>query len=173
MASIVGRAEVLSCIFFLLSLISYFKGVSVGHGSLLAPSHQTKWRYIVASVLFTLCSMLSKEQGIMVIGVCAAFDGILNWEVFWEKFFWLLRIGSTGIAVKKNGIYNDKDTVIDAAGMINSNGVNGNARTAISEKLPKRTEDNRSKYSASKDAMFQGFLKRLGKELQHKIFCIQ
>ena len=45
--------------------------------------------------------MLSKEQGVVVIGVCVCFDLVLNWEPFWGEFFNLFRTKING-AVKKN-----------------------------------------------------------------------
>ena len=80
MASIVGRAEVLSCIFFLLAVVIYLHAVSLGYGRSLRASPVSKWRYTVLSTVFTGCSMLSKEQGITASGVCVVCDLLLNWE---------------------------------------------------------------------------------------------
>jgi tetratricopeptide (TPR) repeat protein len=71
-ASVVGRAESLSCLFFLFSFICYAYGlkssVSARHLGLVA-----------MSVFFAFLSMLSKEQGITAIGVCAAYDIFSHW----------------------------------------------------------------------------------------------
>lgn len=72
----------------------------MGSGSSLLPLRHTKWGYVAASLFFSLCSMLGKEQGVMVIGVCACFDLALNWEPFWGEFFNLFRTKIKG-AVKK------------------------------------------------------------------------
>ena len=98
-ASIVGRAEVLSCIFFLMSVLTYCKGVSEGQGPTLSPLPSPKWSYVVASVFLCLCSMLGKEQGIVSLGVCATFDTILHWEVFWEGLLSFLRTKPSAAAV--------------------------------------------------------------------------
>ena len=84
-ANTVGRAEVLSCIFLLGALLAYSKAVSTENkeGSLLA-TESTKWHYVILSVVLSACSMLSKEQGITALGVCASFDVLLHWEVVWS-----------------------------------------------------------------------------------------
>lgn len=78
-ASVVGRAEPLSCIFFLLAVLVYLRVVSVGCGSSLRPNPAPNWRCLALSLAFTACSMLSKEQGVTAVGVCAASDVLLNW----------------------------------------------------------------------------------------------
>lgn len=83
-ASIVGRAEVLSCIFFLLALFAYIKSVSHKHGPLQKPLPQTKWHYLLLCLLFTVGSLLSKEQGVTVLGVCGGYDILLNWDACWS-----------------------------------------------------------------------------------------
>ena len=80
-ASIVGRAEVLSCIFFLLSLLSYLKAITSIKYSSHLPLQQTRWMWVMVCVFFSACSLLSKEQGVTVLGVCAGYDVFLNWEV--------------------------------------------------------------------------------------------
>ena len=80
-ANSVGRAEILSCIFFLLSLMAYIKSVSSGQGRALNPLNKQKIHLVLLSITFSACAMLSKEQGVMVIGVCGGFDYLLHWEV--------------------------------------------------------------------------------------------
>lgn len=60
------------------------KGVSTGRGRLLVPTAETQWHYVLLSVLMSACSLLSKEQGITALGVCAAFDVFLNWDTIWS-----------------------------------------------------------------------------------------
>ena len=84
MASVVGRAEVVSCIFFLLASLLYAKAVSVGSGNSILPTPRTRWLYVLASVALSTCAMLSKEQGITALGVCASFDALLHWEALQE-----------------------------------------------------------------------------------------
>lgn len=83
MASVVGRAEVLSSIFFLLSFLSYIKGVfhTSSHTKL---STASSWMYIGLSVVLSVFSLLSKEQGITVLGVCILFDLLIHWPLIWS-----------------------------------------------------------------------------------------
>jgi len=39
---------------------------------------------LVLSLSFSIVSLLSKEQGITALGVCAAFDVFLNWDSIWS-----------------------------------------------------------------------------------------
>ena len=79
-ASVVGRAEALACVFFLLSLLCYMRGISHGNGEMLSVRECTKWPLVLLSVLMSSLSMLSKEQGVTVVGVCVSFDVFLNWN---------------------------------------------------------------------------------------------
>ena len=103
-ANIVGRTELLSGVFFLLSLLSYQCCLShkpnkketskYSHQEPLnseqlqhtAPT-QFSWLWLTCSVLLAAVSMLCKEQGITVLGVCLAYDlfvacGKDLWEFF-------------------------------------------------------------------------------------------
>lgn len=82
-ASAVGRAEVLACIFFLFSLLCYMAAVSNGSGKTLTATENTKWPFVILSILMSSLSLLSKEQGVTGIGVCAVFDVFLNWDHVW------------------------------------------------------------------------------------------
>ncbi|XP_037278013.2 protein O-mannosyl-transferase TMTC1 [Rhipicephalus microplus] len=67
-SSIVGRAEVLCCLFFLLSFLCYHScqlssDVRGGHA-------RSKW--LAACGLLSVCALLSKEQGITVLPLCMA-----------------------------------------------------------------------------------------------------
>jgi hypothetical protein len=142
-ASIVGRAEVLSCIFFILSILSYCKGVSKGQGPSLSPLPSTNWSYVMVSVLLCLCSMLSKEQGIVALGVCATFDVILHWNMFWEGLFsFILRAKQNGpaaaaaVPIREEGAAGNGDILlrerVGIGGVIeeqNGNVVSGKAKT--------------------------------------------
>lgn len=81
----VGRAEVLACVFFLLSLLCYMTAVSSGSGQTLTAIAHTKWPFVLLSVVMSGLSLLSKEQGVTVVGVCATFDVFLNWEHIWSS----------------------------------------------------------------------------------------
>ena len=105
-ANIVGRTELLSGIFFLLSLLSYQCCLGLYHKSNskkekhshqeplinseqlqhIAPTHFS-WLWLMCSILLAAISMLCKEQGITVLGVCIAYDlfvacGKDVWEFF-------------------------------------------------------------------------------------------
>lgn len=62
---VVGRAELLSSIFFLLSLLSYTRSSKL-HSTSIAP--------LVTSVILSGLAMLSKEQGITAIGLCVVHE---------------------------------------------------------------------------------------------------
>nr|XP_054920512.1 protein O-mannosyl-transferase TMTC1-like [Dermacentor andersoni] len=67
-SSIVGRAEVLCCLFFLLSLLCYHccQVSSNGRGGHGRPM------WLAACGLLSVCALLSKEQGITVLPLCMA-----------------------------------------------------------------------------------------------------
>lgn len=100
-ASVVGRADVLSCVFFLLSLLCYdrhvrtrdaahqhHQGVAGGrrtHGPKIGAVRPTTDRavgpavaYLTFCVLFALLSMLAKENGISVMAVCIGYELMLK-----------------------------------------------------------------------------------------------
>lgn len=79
-ANVVGRAESLSCIFFLLSVLSYTHSIGGLRQSPFPPVSNVRWSFILLVVLFAACAMLSKEQGIMALGVCATLDVLVHWE---------------------------------------------------------------------------------------------
>jgi tetratricopeptide (TPR) repeat protein len=56
------------------------RAVSKGSGETLTAAEHTKWPLVFLSVLMSSLSLLSKEQGVTVIGVCVAFDIFLNWN---------------------------------------------------------------------------------------------
>ncbi|KAL4143481.1 hypothetical protein QTP88_005809 [Uroleucon formosanum] len=96
-ASVVGRADVLSCVFFLLSFLCYGRHVRArdGHQRHGQQQHGPGGRrpqpccsknddgrpaaaYLVFCVLFALLSMLSKENGISVMAVCIGYELMLR-----------------------------------------------------------------------------------------------
>uniref|UniRef100_A0A8C9YZM5 dolichyl-phosphate-mannose--protein mannosyltransferase n=1 Tax=Sander lucioperca TaxID=283035 RepID=A0A8C9YZM5_SANLU len=72
-SGIVGRADVLACLLFLLTFLSYIRsvGVCVSEDSL--PSTVSAGCLLVSLLLGT-CAMLVKETGITVFGVCMLYD---------------------------------------------------------------------------------------------------
>ncbi|XP_065837876.1 protein O-mannosyl-transferase TMTC3-like [Oscarella lobularis] len=79
-ANVVGRAELLSGFFFLLSFICYVKCCDYDGGI-------KCWLWLANTLVQGICSMLSKEQGITCLGVCAAYDLFLHYDVLvtWFK----------------------------------------------------------------------------------------
>lgn len=122
-AGVVGRADILACLFFLLAFLSYMRyckyrdkpgggstytntspsqhrgnshsSAAISHknsspnsksqkylkqnGSTVSTNTETlRWCYLVATALLTAASMLSKEQGITVLAVCATYDVFLH-----------------------------------------------------------------------------------------------
>ncbi|XP_071113753.1 protein O-mannosyl-transferase TMTC1-like [Haliotis cracherodii] len=81
-AGIVGRAELLAAIFFLLALICYVKSIDVKYAYETPDFPVTKHPVLlVAMVICTVAAMLFKEHGVTVIGVC----GLLDVAVFCRK----------------------------------------------------------------------------------------
>lgn len=64
---VVGRAEMLSSIFYLAAFMSYAK--CTGRRKL-----KTAWKQLFTTVFFVTIAMLCKEQGITVIGVCCVYE---------------------------------------------------------------------------------------------------
>lgn len=75
-SGIVGRADVLACLLFLLTFLSYIRsvGVCVSEDSL--PSTVSAWCLLLTLLLGT-CAMLVKETGITVFGVCVLYDALV------------------------------------------------------------------------------------------------
>ncbi|XP_047431445.1 protein O-mannosyl-transferase TMTC1 [Mugil cephalus] len=75
-SGIVGRADVLACLLFLLTFLSYIRsvGACVSEDSL--PSMVSPWSLLVSLLLGT-CAMLVKETGITVFGVCLLYDALV------------------------------------------------------------------------------------------------
>lgn len=63
---VVGRAETLSSLFFLLAFLTYASSASRWKA--------TEWIYLTASVVLVCMATLSKEQGITVVGVCCVYE---------------------------------------------------------------------------------------------------
>ncbi len=164
-----GRAEVISCIFLILSFVSYCKGISTGCGDSLSSLSVTKWSYVATSIFLSTCALLSKEQGIVAIGLCAAFDLILHWDMFWERIFNLFQVKSP----RRPGRGNSEEMeLLRAAGGNDSFGevlpVEMNSDVSVSngghnnggEKSRKTTP---SSLGGKRDIEFRILLKRIGK----------
>ena len=94
---IVGRAELLSSVFFLLSILSYEKAAVKGQLVV----------YLPLSMAFVGCAMLCKEQGITVLGILVVYEIFLiqkldwknhnfNWPGVWSCLFRLTTVILTG-----------------------------------------------------------------------------
>ncbi|KAL6117158.1 tmtc1 [Pungitius sinensis] len=75
-SGIVGRADVLACLLFLLTFISYIRSVGVCVSEDSAPSTLSVCSLLVTLLLGT-CAMLVKETGITVFGVCLLYDALV------------------------------------------------------------------------------------------------
>lgn len=63
---VVGRAELLSSIFFLAAFLAYTKSTSAHHSIV--------WTPIAATVVLVAVATLCKEQGITVVGICCVYE---------------------------------------------------------------------------------------------------
>ncbi|XP_074126747.1 protein O-mannosyl-transferase TMTC1 isoform X4 [Sminthopsis crassicaudata] len=70
---IVGRADVLACLLFLLAFLSYNRSMDLLYiGECLSPT--TSPFFLLLSLFLGTCAMLVKETGITVFGVCLVYD---------------------------------------------------------------------------------------------------
>ncbi|XP_042323570.1 protein O-mannosyl-transferase TMTC1 isoform X4 [Sceloporus undulatus] len=73
---IVGRADVLACLLFLLAFLSYNRSVDQLYvGEHFPPTASVS--FLLLSLFLGTCAMLVKETGITVFGVCLVYDGFL------------------------------------------------------------------------------------------------
>ncbi len=70
---VVGRAELLSSVFFLMSLLHYIQ------------SQNGSKMLLVSSMMFAACAMLSKEQGITVLGVLVIYEVFVVQHSVWQS----------------------------------------------------------------------------------------
>ncbi|XP_041833388.1 protein O-mannosyl-transferase TMTC1 [Melanotaenia boesemani] len=75
-SGIVGRADVLACLLFLLTFLSYIRSVDLCVSEDSAPPTVSMWSLLVSLMLGT-CAMLVKETGITVFGVCLLYDALV------------------------------------------------------------------------------------------------
>lgn len=73
-AGVVGRAELLASLFLILSFLSYREALH---------SRKEK-RWLVTSMAFCVCSVLSKEQGIMVVPICLCYEFFIVRKIHWR-----------------------------------------------------------------------------------------
>ncbi|XP_051801319.1 protein O-mannosyl-transferase TMTC1 isoform X2 [Acanthochromis polyacanthus] len=75
-SGIVGRADVLACLLFLLTFLSYIRSVGECDSEDSLPSTVSTWSLLISLLLGT-CAMLVKETGITVFGVCLLYDALV------------------------------------------------------------------------------------------------
>ncbi|XP_043224720.1 protein O-mannosyl-transferase Tmtc3-like [Amphibalanus amphitrite] len=63
---VVGRAELLSSVFFIVAILSYVRATRAPQG--------TDWSWVGVTLLCVTAALLCKEQGITAIGVCAVYE---------------------------------------------------------------------------------------------------
>uniref|UniRef100_A0A8C5V027 Protein O-mannosyl-transferase TMTC1 n=1 Tax=Microcebus murinus TaxID=30608 RepID=A0A8C5V027_MICMU len=72
-AGIVGRADVLACLLFLLAFLSYNRSLDQGCAGECFPPTASPF-FLLLSLFLGTCAMLVKETGITVFGVCLVYD---------------------------------------------------------------------------------------------------
>ena len=73
-AGIVGRADILACLFFLLSFRCYMKYCTWRDVESTGGVALWKWAWLLWTAVFSVAAMLSKELGVTVLAVCATYD---------------------------------------------------------------------------------------------------
>ncbi|XP_030844132.1 protein O-mannosyl-transferase TMTC3-like [Strongylocentrotus purpuratus] len=71
---VVGRAEILSSVFMLLSFMAYVKAAEA--------NSTTNWKYMSWSALLIVMATASKEQGITVAGICCIYEIFYIQKIF-------------------------------------------------------------------------------------------
>ena len=91
-ANTVGRAEILSALFYMLATLVYLRGMRSNR----------HYRTTCLSVLLSACAMLSKEQGITSVGVCLVADTLAHWDPLMSTLQQVLQyIGATKFVQKE------------------------------------------------------------------------
>ncbi|XP_076861368.1 protein O-mannosyl-transferase TMTC1 isoform X2 [Brachyhypopomus gauderio] len=97
-SGIVGRADVLASMLFLLAFLSYIRSVSACGTADSLPSTTSPWSLVLLCLFLGTCAMLVKETGVTVFGVCVLYDGLvlcyrpLYPLLSWSKWRELIRI---------------------------------------------------------------------------------
>lgn len=74
---VVGRADVEACFFFVASFLAYIKSHKAPTNTTLHKQNRNQWPWLLLCFVMCVASMLSKEQGITVLGVCAVYEVII------------------------------------------------------------------------------------------------
>ncbi|XP_071791309.1 protein O-mannosyl-transferase TMTC1-like isoform X1 [Asterias amurensis] len=70
-AGVVGRADVMACLFFLLSFLAYERSIKTSKSGFAVT---VKPACLVLSLLLAVCALLSKEHGATILGVLVIYD---------------------------------------------------------------------------------------------------
>ncbi|CAM1318239.1 Uncharacterised protein PB.6640, partial [Pycnogonum litorale] len=87
-AGVVGRADVGACLFFLISFISYVHYCKYRDD---LQNRHRRWIHLLGSMVFATCSMLTKEHGITVLGVCATYDCFVKTKLRTKDITYILQ----------------------------------------------------------------------------------
>lgn len=106
-------------------------------------------------VCLSACSLLSKEQGVTVLGACAGYDVFLNWEPLWRAIF-----ETTCKAKRKRKNSDEVVMVADTAHLLEnientekSQPIgNGEPAIKISSPISNKKGKNKTSISESKDS---------------------
>lgn len=96
-AGIVGRADIGACLLFQLAFLCYVKYVKVRDSDVLglvqidegkdSPHLSRRYLYFLGCAFLTTASMLTKEQGVTVLGVCATYELFLHHRFTLQEIF--------------------------------------------------------------------------------------
>ncbi|KAF6722281.1 Transmembrane and TPR repeat-containing protein 1 [Oryzias melastigma] len=75
-SGIVGRADVLACVLFLLSFLCYTRSLGASFSEDSLPGTESP-AGLLCSLLLGTCAMLVKETGVTVFGVCLLYDALV------------------------------------------------------------------------------------------------
>uniref|UniRef100_A0A0L8G1Q3 dolichyl-phosphate-mannose--protein mannosyltransferase n=2 Tax=Octopus bimaculoides TaxID=37653 RepID=A0A0L8G1Q3_OCTBM len=101
-AGIVGRADVGACLFFILSFLSYRQYIYYRDGYCdgnpkefsnpeTTPRHSKRLLYLFLSAVLATLSMLTKEHGITVLGVCIIYEVFVHQKISPKAFFQIFK----------------------------------------------------------------------------------
>ncbi|XP_077999994.1 protein O-mannosyl-transferase TMTC1-like [Glandiceps talaboti] len=82
---IVGRADVMACLLFLLSFIAFLRSIQQPNPSTDFPSTTSPYLFGL-SLILGACNMLIKEHGITVLGVCMVYDILVVCRTGMQRF---------------------------------------------------------------------------------------
>lgn len=101
-AGLVGRADLLGALFFILSFLFYTRCCITDDED--KYSENFSWKHLVLSMVFCSVAMLCKEQGITVLGICCCYDIIVVCEI--DPL--LLMMAKSSTTENRNGTIKEK-----------------------------------------------------------------